>query len=170
MLDFVRTSLHRVLTTPVGDGFLPVRLPKDLARRANTVLGKPICSAEELERRRSGRERLAKLRADARAGVAAAPMKREPAPVTIYFEKDRNDRLFGRIKDALDARAIVYTALEVDEATKNFVMREAKCKEDELPIVFVATTPIGGYNELVEWDVSGKLAAAVFGAPAAANA
>jgi hypothetical protein len=170
MLDRVRTSLHRVLTTPFGDAFLPVRFPKDLARRVNSVLGQPICSAAELERRRDARERLAKLRADARAGVAAAPMKREPAPVTIYFEKDRNERLFGRIKEALEARSIVYTALEVDDATKNFVMREAKCKEDELPIVFVATTPVGGYNDLVEWDVSGKLATAVFGAPPAAKA
>ena len=165
MLDLVRTSLHRVLTTPVGDAFLPVRLPKDLARRVNIVLGQPICSAAELGRRRGARERLAKLRADAKAGKVVAAAPREPAPVIVYFEKDRNSRLFGRIKEALDARSIKYTALEVDTATKNFVMREAKCKEDELPIVFVAATPIGGYNELIEWDVSGKLAEAVFGAP-----
>lgn len=170
MLDLFRTSLHRVLETPVGDAFLPVRLPKDLARRVNMAFGKPLCSADELVRRREGQRRLAKLRADAKAGVVSAPAKRDPAPVTIYFEKDRNDRLFGRIKDALDARSIAYTALEVDVATKNFVMREAKCKEDELPIVFVAATPVGGYNDLVEWDVSGKLATAVFGAPAAPKA
>jgi len=170
MLDLVRTSLHRILTTPVGDGLLPVRLPKDLARRVNMALGKPLCSAEELGRRRAGRERLAKLRADAAAGVAPAPVVRDPAPVTIYFEKDRNDRLFGRIKEALEARSIAYTALEVDAATKNFVMREARCKEDELPIVFVATTPVGGYNDLIEWDVSGKLATAVFGPPPSAKA
>jgi hypothetical protein len=169
MFDRVRTSLHRVMTTPVGDGFLPVRLPKDLARRVNVVLGQPICSAEELERRRNGTKRLAKLRADALRGVKAEPGAREPAPVIIYFEKDRNARLFGRMKDALEAKSIAFTALEVDAATKAFVMREAKCKEDELPIVFVASTPIGGYNELVEWDVSGKLAEAVYGAPPLAS-
>ncbi len=165
MFDLVRTSLHRVLTTPVGDGFLPVRLPKDLARRVNLVLGQPICSAAELERRRNGELRLAKLTADAKAGVKGTAAPREPAPVIIYFEKDRNARLFGRMKDALEAKSIVYTALEVDAATKAFVMREAKCKEDELPIVFVAATPVGGYNDLIEWDVSGKLAEAVFGTP-----
>ena len=107
-----------------------------------------------------------------KAGIVAAPRTppREPAPVIVYFEKDRNVRLFGRIKEALEARNIAFTALEVDTATKAFVMREAKCKEDELPIVFVATTPVGGYNELVEWDVSGKLATAVYGAPPASPA
>ena len=170
MLDRVRTSLHKVLTTPVGDTFLPVRLPKDLARRANAMLGQPLCDAAELERRRDARERLSKLRADAKAGKTVTVETREPAPVIVYFEKDRNSRLFGRIKEALEARSIKYTALEVDTATKNFVMREAKCKEDELPIVFVATTPIGGYNDLVEWDVSGKLQTAVYGTPPAAKA
>jgi hypothetical protein len=170
MLDRVRSSLHRALTTPVGDGFLPIRLPKDFARRINMTLGEPICSAAEIERRRDARERLEKLRADAKAGVKSQGVAREPAPVIVYFEKDRNVRLFGRIKEALEARNVKYTALEVDAATKAFVMREAKCKEDDLPIVFVATTPVGGYNELVEWDVSGKLATAIYGSDPTAKA
>ena len=168
MLDLVRTSLHRVLTTPVGDSFFPVRVPKDLARRVNVVLGQPICSKDELERRRDGAARLIKLTADAKAGVKSAAPVREAAPVIVYFEKDRNARLYQRIKDLLESKSIVYTALEVDTATKAFVMREAKCKEDELPIVFVAAAPVGGYNDLVEWDVSGKLATAVYGTAAKA--
>ena len=34
----------------------------------------------------------------------------------------------------------------------------------ELPIVFVASTPVGDYNALVDFDVSGKLDVAVWGA------
>lgn len=91
--------------------------------------------------------------------------KREPAPVVVYFEKDRNQRLIERVREVLSAKAIVFQALDVsgDAATKAFVMREAKCEEDDLPVVFVAGTVIGGFNELVEWDVSGRLKKAVFG-------
>ena len=164
MLDIVRTSLHRIISTPLGDRFAPVRVPKDLARRVNMMLGKPICDAAELERRREAHERLAILRSAAVAS-SSAPSPRAAAPVMIYFERDRNARLLGRIKDTLDSRGITYTELDVtgDETTKNYVMREAKCKEDDLPIVFVAAAAVGGYNDLVEWDVSGQLATAVLG-------
>jgi glutaredoxin len=162
MLDLVRFSLHRVITTPIGDSLLPVRFPKDIARRVNVAFGEPLCSKAELERRRAARVRLAELR---RGGAKNKPAPREAAPVMIYFEKDRNARMLGRIQEALDAKSIRYTLLDVagDEATKDFVLREAKCKEDELPVVFVGGTPVGGYNELVDFDVSGKLAKAVFG-------
>jgi len=82
----------------------------------------------------------------------------------VYFEKDRNQRMLDRIKEMLDAKRIAFTLLDVagDDNTKGFVMREARCKEDDLPVVFVASTVIGGYADLVEWDVSGKLEAAVY--------
>ena len=81
----------------------------------------------------------------ARPREVAKP-KRDPAPVMVYFEKDRNSRLLGRIKETLEARGIAFTELDVtgDATTKNYVMREARCKEDDLPIVFVAAAPIGG--------------------------
>jgi hypothetical protein len=165
MLDRVRTSLHRLITTPSGDGFLPVRLPKDLARRVNMTLGDPLCSAEELERRRSASERLASLRT-AGTTTETTGLPRVAAPVMVYFEKDRNVRLLGRIRETLTARNIAFTELDVsgDGPAKAYAMREAKCKEDDLPIVFVATTAVGGYNDLVEWDVSGKLDTAIYGA------
>jgi hypothetical protein len=165
--DLVRTSLHRAITTPAFDRFLPVRLPKDLARRMNAMFGEPLCSAGELARRRAGQARLEELRRGDRAEPSSAPATPDPAmqaPVMIYFEKDRGARMLGRIQEALDAKGIRYTLLDVagDSVTKDFVMREAKCKEDELPVVFVAGNPVGGYNELVDWDVSGRLARALF--------
>jgi hypothetical protein len=95
----------------------------------------------------------------------AMPKKREPAPVVVYFEKDRNQRLLERVRELLTAKQIPFQALDVtgDTATIAFIMREASCEDDDLPIAFVAGAPIGGYNELVDWDVSGKLKTAVFG-------
>jgi hypothetical protein len=85
--------------------------------------------------------------------------------VTVYFEKDRNARMLSRIEEALGAKNIAFTKLDVsgDEATMQFVTRTAKCEEDDLPIVFVASTPVGGYEALVAWDVSGELTKAVYG-------
>jgi glutaredoxin len=165
MLDRVRTGFHRVITTKAGDGLLPARLSKDLARRLNVVLGEPLCSRDELARRHAARTRLEELRSGKGAPGKAAPATREAAPVMIYFEKDRNPRMLGRVRETLDGKGIAYTLLDVtgDETTKDFVMREAKVKEDELPVVFVAGTPIGGYDALTDWDVSGRLARAVFG-------
>lgn len=164
MLDRVRTSLYRLITTPAFDSFLPVRLPKDLARRVNMTLGDPICSAAELERRRAATERLVELRTKG-SDAAETPLPKVAAPVVVYFEKDRNARLFGRIKEVLESRNIAYSVLDVsgDGPAKAYAMREASCKEDDLPIVFVATTVVGGYNDLVEWDVSGKLETAIYG-------
>lgn len=175
MLDLVRTSLHAAITTPVGDRFFPIRVPKDLARRVNTLLGDPLCSKTELDRRRAGLAKLEELkrtplRSQERSQSAAASTTPAPsgaqAPVMVYFEKDRNARMLGRIREALETKHVHYTLLDVtgDEVTKDFVLREAKCKDDDLPVVFVAGTPIGGYNELVDWDVSGRLAKALVGA------
>lgn len=164
MFDIVRTSLHRVITTPAGDRFLPVRLPKDLARRVNVMLGEPLCSQTELDRRRAGRAKLEALKhGDAKAS-ATANASAEQAPVLIYFE-GRSARNIGRICEMLDKKAIAYTTLDLggDEVTKEFVLRTAKCKEDGLPVVFVASTPVGGYDALVEWDASGRLADALAG-------
>jgi glutaredoxin len=101
----------------------------------------------------------------AKAKPAPAVRKREPAPVVVYFEKDRNQRLIERVRELLTSKGIAFQALDVsgDAATIAFVVREAQCEDDDLPIVFVAGTPVGGFNELVDWDVSGKLKTAVFG-------
>jgi glutaredoxin len=161
MLDLLRTTVHQVIESPRGDAVTALRLPKMLARRFNQFLGSPICSAAELAKRRAAVAKLAALRGKAQEQKA----QREPAPVVVYFEKDRNQRLIERVKELLDARSIAYRMLDVagDEPTMAFIMREAKCEEDDLPIVYIGGTPIGGYNDLVEADVSGALRTAVFG-------
>lgn len=165
MFDIVRTSLHRAITSPLGDGFLPVRVPKDLARRVNHLLGEPLCGQAELERRRAGRAKLASLKVAGATSGAASATPAVQAPVMIYFEKDRNARILARVREMLDAKGITYTLLDIagDVVTRDFVLREAKCKDDDLPVVFVAGTPVGGYNDLVDWDVSGRLAKALAG-------
>jgi hypothetical protein len=161
MLDPIRTGLHKIITTPAGDAFVALRVPKVLARKMNMFFGSPLCSAEDLAKRKAAIKRLAELRASGEF----RPLARPAAPVMVYFEKDRNARVLDRIEEALNAKNIVFTKLDVsgDEATMDFVTRTAKCEKDDLPIVFVASTPVGGYDALVAWDVSGELGKAVFG-------
>ncbi|MCA9590970.1 MAG: hypothetical protein KC657_36985 [Myxococcales bacterium] len=155
MLDLVRTNLHRALASSVGDGFAPVRLQRDLARRVNMALGEPICSRDELERRRAAAKRLEELR----GAKTSTPFAKAQPPVVIYRERDRNVRALRRIKELLDAKGVVYTELDIadDESSVDFVLREAKCERDALPVVFVATTAVGTYERLVEQDVAGHL-------------
>ena len=162
MLDIVRTTLHRAITTPRGDSVALVRIPKDVARRLNFALGLPLCSREELQKRRGAEAKLGELR---RSGATAA-REATQAPVVVYYEKDRNVRELGRIEELLVGKSIEFRKLDVsgDEATLSFVVREAKCKEDDLPIVFAGATAIGPYTELVRADVSGALAKALRGA------
>jgi hypothetical protein len=166
MLDSLRHTLHQAITTPKGDQFAPVRIQKDLARRLNVLLGRPLCSKEEAEQRQNARIRLATLRTK----KTAAPRQREAAPVLIYFEKDRNARELDRVKETLAAKGYVFKLCDVagDEATLDFVTRKAKCAKDELPIVFVADRPIGGLRALIDADVSGELHKAIHGEPAPA--
>jgi len=161
MLDTVKDALYRVITTPRGDSIAPVRIQKDLARRLNVALGSPLATAAELRKRRDA---LARLRALRGSKDAAPAEKSEPAPVMVYFEKDRNARELARIEETLAAKKIAFTRLDVtgDEATIEFVTREAKCEQDELPVVFVAGMAFGGFRALVDADVSGALEKAVF--------
>lgn len=162
MLFRLRAALFRAMTTSRGDSFAAVRIPKEIARDVNVTLGTFLAPHDELTRRSEAGVRLAQLRA------AGGVPKRAPsvaAPVLVYFEKDRNVRELARIGELLDAKGIAWKRLDVagDEATLNFVMLKAKCENDELPVVFVADTPVGGYQALVDADVSGDLARLVGG-------
>ncbi len=56
-----------------------------------------------------------------------------------------------RIEELLSAKSYAWTRLDVagDEATLDFVMREAACERDDLPVVFVANRVIGNFEALV---------------------
>jgi hypothetical protein len=157
MPSLVRSALHRAISSTRGESLAPVRIPRDLARRLNAALGSPIASHEELAKRAAARARLAELRA---RGAAGEKMRIEAAPVLVYCEKDRNVRELGRIEELLAAKGYPFKRLDVagDDATIEFVMLQAHCKRDELPVVFVADRAIGGYEALVRSDVSGELA------------
>jgi glutaredoxin len=168
MLEQARVALYRVITSPKGDSFLPFRIQKELVRRLNVALGSPLASAEELTKRKAALTRLATLRAaqqGANGAAPDAPTHVEPAPVMVYFEKDRNTRELVRIEETLGAKGIAYKLLDVtdDEPALDFVMRAAHCEKDELPVVFVGGAPVGGFRQLVEADVSGELQRALFG-------
>jgi glutaredoxin len=128
------------------------------------VLGSPLATKDELDKRRAARSRLATLRREHGSNGGSAATPAEQAPVMVYFEKDRNTRELGRIEETLGAKSIRYELLDVtgDEAALDFVMRQAGCEKDDLPIVFVAGTAIGGFGKLVEADVSGSLAKALY--------
>lgn len=161
-MDIVRTSLGRLLASNRGSGFAPVRVSRDLARRLNRTFGEPLCTAEELEKRRAAQIRLEALR-------NAPPKKvseRVQAPVMVYFEKDRNARELSRIAELFQSKGVAFEKLDIagDEATLAFVTREAHVKDDDLPVVFVAGNVVGTYSALVAYDVAGKLDKALYGA------
>jgi hypothetical protein len=161
MIDRVRDALYHAITAKAGDSIALVRVPKDLTRRLNATLGRPLAPLDELAKRARARARLAELRARKAAG---APRAKEQAPVVVYYEKDRNVRELVRIEELFAAKGYAYKRLDVagDEATIDFVLREANCERDELPVVFVAAKPIGSYEALVRADVSGELHRALF--------
>jgi hypothetical protein len=162
MLDRVRDALYRAMTMPEGDSLAAVRIPKDLARRLNATLGRPLAPLAELEKREGARKRLVELRAGKTASAARA---KEAAPIVVYHEKDRNVRELTRIEELLAAKGYAWKRLDVadDEATLDFVLRESGTERDKLPVVFVAAKAVGPLESLVRADVSGDLARLVKG-------
>jgi hypothetical protein len=152
----LRAALHQVITSPRGDSFAPLRIPKDLARRINVSLGSPLAPREELAKRAVARARLAELRA---SGHRGAPARAAAAPVLVYWEKNRNERELSRITELLTAKGYSFQRLDVsgDTATIEFVTQRAKCGPEDLPVVFVADQVVGGYEALVRADLAGDL-------------
>ena len=157
----IRSTINKALTSEAGEDFSLVRVPRDLARRLNRLAGTPIATRAELEERAAAAEKLRSLR----SVKAVEEAKVLTAPVLVYFEKGRNQRELSRVEDLLKAKDVKYTLSDItgDDATLSFVLTQAKCEKDNLPIVFVGGDVVGTYNELVAFDVAGKLDIAIYG-------
>jgi len=92
----------------------------------------------------------------------AVPAPPAQAPVFVYFD-GRDHRTKAKIEELLNGQKIAFKVLDVtdDEAEKSWVTTTAHM--NELPIVVVAGTPIGGLGELTQLNLSGELQRRVFG-------
>ncbi len=154
MLKSLRARAHRALRSSIGDKLPPVRWTKDLLLFVNEMVGSPLSSGEEF----AGRTEIERQRVQStvhRIEVEVSPAERVP-PVVIYTDGKCEHEL-GRIASVLRTRAIPYQALDVgeDRAAKRWLM--ARVPRQELPLVFIAGRPVGGYHELVRLSVSGQL-------------
>jgi glutaredoxin len=97
--------------------------------------------------------------------AAPAPAAVLQAPVFIYFD-GRDHRTKGKIEELLDGQRIAFKVLDVtdDEAERSWVTTAAH--SNELPIVVIAGTPVGGLGELTQLNLSGELQRRVFGVAA----
>jgi glutaredoxin len=126
---------------------------REVANTVNDLLGKPIHGA------------------DAGGGLTVVPAAAAPAqeavqapvqaPVIVYFD-GKDHRTKTKIEELLRGRDIVFTVLDVgnDEAERSWVITAAK--SEEFPIVVIAGTPVGGFQELTQLDVQGELKRRVF--------
>jgi glutaredoxin len=141
---------HQQLEAHEADGPLVRRL-RDVVSTVNDLLGKPIRPDD--------------LRGDSATGggpVIVTPVVREQAPVVVYFD-GKDQRTKTKIEELLNARDVKFTLLDVtnDEAERSWVITAAK--SEEFPIVVIAGTPVGGFHELMQLDVTGGLKKRVFG-------
>jgi glutaredoxin len=152
LTDLVRARLHDVLTADAGNRLAPVRAARSVLGTLNDLAGRPVCSEEELARRRTASVPL----------VAKPPARREVAPVVIYFD-GKDHRTLRKVEELLKGRDIPYRVLDVadDESTRSYASTQAK--SEEFPLVFVAGDAIGGLHALQQCDVNGLLVKKVFG-------
>src|SRR5436305_7884205 len=145
----LRSLAHQQLEAREADSPLVRRL-RDVVSTVNDLLGKPI---------RPDGDRQAAAGSEP---VVVTPVVREQAPVIVYFD-GKDQRTKGKVEELLNAREIKFRLLDVtnDEAERSWVITAAK--SEEFPIVVIAGTPVGGFHELVQLDVTGQLKKRVFG-------
>jgi glutaredoxin-related protein len=124
---------------------------RNLASIANEILGRPLRPANE-----AGHSDQVTAAPKAPAAGGKAPSTRR-APVLVYFD-GKDHRTLARVEDLLKGRGYAYQVLDVsaDEAELSWATTTAKTAE--LPLVFIAGAPVGGWDVLLKADVSGELA------------
>jgi glutaredoxin-related protein len=172
-MDVLRAKAYEALRARWGNQLPPVRVARGVLSFVNDMVGRPLAPQDEIEERRAyesrRRERIAQQRltsaaqaAAAAAAGAAAARDRDAAPVIVYVDA-QSHRDAKRIADVFRCRDIPFTELSVveDVATRSWV--ESTARTRELPVVFVAGKPVGGYDALVQLDVKGELERMVWG-------
>jgi glutaredoxin len=140
---------YEKLVAPRRDARPAAKHLRNLASIANELLGRPLHPTDEV----------APVAAP-RAAAAATPAAPAPAsrrmPVLVYFD-GKDYRTLARIEELLRGRGFLYQVLDVsaDEAERSWATTAAK--STELPLVFIAGAPVGGYDAVLRADVSGEL-------------
>jgi glutaredoxin-related protein len=150
-LDSLRAGAHRALDKLPGKA-------GELARKANTALGRPLADEAELADRRAFEGTAA-----IQPGTPTKPqIQREAAPVVVYhMDKTRRDAV--KLTEILEGAGIPYKVMNIQEdpAAQMAVRRDSK--GFRLPLVFIAGEVVGGRSELTNLAASGALKKKVFG-------
>ena len=167
LVDRGRVLLHGLVYNETGNVVPPVRWTRSALRFANDLLGRPICSQEELARRHADLNAAETALSDEQGGSAgssgtATTARREAAPVVLYVT-DQDMRTRKKLEDILKGRDIPYLVNDVtdDESSRSWALTMAKATE--FPLVFVAGEPLGGFDDVTQLDVRGELTKKVFG-------
>jgi hypothetical protein len=161
LVDRGRVLLHGAIYAESGNRLPPIRYTRGLLRFANDLAGRPLCSADELQRRHDAL-RAAEEAVHAERSAPAAKAHREAAPVVLYVT-DQDLRTRKKIEDILKGREIPFTVNDVtdDEASRSWALTQAH--KAEFPLVFVAGEPLGDLDDVMQLDVRGELIRKVFG-------
>ncbi|MDB4980376.1 MAG: hypothetical protein JWM82_1128, partial [Myxococcales bacterium] len=143
------------LVAPRRDARPAAQHLRNLASIANELLGRPLHPADEGAPVAAGVP-VAPAGEAAAPAAAPAPSPSRRMPVLVYFD-GKDYRTLARIEELLRGRGFHYQVLDVsaDEAERSWATTAAK--STELPLVFIAGAPVGGYDAVLRADVSGEL-------------
>jgi glutaredoxin-related protein len=160
LVDRGRVLLHGLVYTDSGNRLPPLRWTRQALRFANDLLGRPICSQDELAKRQADLQAAEAAVNEEKAG--SVETRKEAAPVVLYIT-DQDTRTHKKVEEILKGRDIPYLINDVtdDESSRSWALTQAK--KTEFPLVFVAGEPLGGLDEVMQLDVRGELVKKVFG-------